>query len=303
VELINRYRPKTFEEVVGHDAVVEALATALDNGTARTFLLMGPSGVGKTTLARVCAASLGEHELVEVDAATYTGIEDMRKLAADFAYRPLGGGVRAVIIDEFHALSKPAITSWLKSLEEPQPWNYYFLCTTDAAKVPDAVRTRCYRVDLKPVPVKAITALLTNVARLEKWKLPAGVAQLCAEEATGSPRQALSYLAACASATTLAEAEDLVLNAPAEEMAEAVDLARALVQRKRWKEVQGVLAKLQGASPESVRHVVRAYVNKVAVGARDEKTAGLSIEILDAFGQPFYQPADLTVAVGKVLLS
>ncbi len=305
MELINKYRPAAWDEVVGHEAQVRGLEAAIKKGTAHTFLLTGPSGVGKTTLARLAARALGEHELVEVDAATYTGIDDMRSLTASCAYRPLGGGKRAVIIDEFHALSKAAVQSWLKALEEPQPWTYFFLCTTEPQRVIDTIRTRCYRVDLKPIKDRDLLELLNYVVKEEKLKLPKDVTALCAEEAGGSARQALSNLAMCAEVKTYEEAEQAVLHA-ATENAEAIELARALIQNQSWKTVQALLKKLGDTNPESVRHKVRGYVTAVILNAKDERSAGRGLEVLDAFSTPFNSAdgvSPLVLACGKAVLS
>lgn len=302
MELINKYRPQTFDEVVGHDRQVAALEHALEKGAARTFLFTGPSGVGKTTLARIAAAALGDHELVEVDAATNTGIDDMRALAEACSYQPLAGSKRAVIIDEFHALSKAAVQSWLKRLEEPSPWSYWFLCTTEPNRVLATVLTRCFRVDLRPVRVRDLTELLGWVAKQEKVKLPPDVIALCAEEANGSPRQALSNLAMCLTARTEDEAAQALHSAVSS--AEAVDLARALVRGEGWRDVLKLVHKLQETNPESVRRVVLRYVEKVVLGAKEARTAQRGMEILEAFGQPYYHldgASPLLIACRKVI--
>lgn len=302
--LINKYRPETFEEVVGHEKQVRALENAVKQKLATSFLLTGGSGLGKTTLARIVASEVGckPGDLLEIDAATHTGIDAMREVMSTLMYKPLGdGSVKAVIVDECHALSKQAWQSLLKILEQPPSWVYWFLCTTDPARVPKTIQTRCHWVDLKPVPKKALVGLLQDVVKGEKLKVPPSVIDLCAEEAQGSPRQALSNLVACAVAKDVDEAAEL-LNSVVES-AEAIDLARMLIRGARWSEVQELLKGFKDSDPESIRRVIMAYMTTVVLSSKREQDAGRGLEILDAFSQPFYQNGHLVLACGKVLLS
>ena len=304
--LINKYRPKDFSEVVGQDAVVRSLQANLKRNSSRTFLFTGQSGVGKTTLARIVAQEAGclPGDLLEVDAAVNTGIDDMRAVASTLLYRPLGeGAVKAIIIDESQALSKAACQSLLKILEEPPPWAFWFLCTTEPARVPENIRTRCTRYDLKPVEIGVLIDLLEDVATQEKLKLDPKIIDLCAKEAGGSPRQALSHLATCAGVKDITEAKELLRSAIESE--EAVNLARALVRGAGWNEVQRLLKGLDKVNPESVRHVVRSYLTKVALGAKTEASAGAALELLDCFSEPFNSGdglSPLALACGRAVL-
>lgn len=305
--LHTKYRPRTFDEVVGQDAVVRSLRRAVADGASRSFLLTGPAGCGKTTLARIAAAELGcaPEDIEEVDAATNTGVDDMRGVAAQLMYRPLGGGRRAIILDEAHRLSKNAWDSLLKIIEEPPDYAVWFLCTTEPTKVPKTIVTRCFPVELKPVRSADIEDLLTEVAGEEGLDLDEGVVRLCARSADGSPRQALVYLAACADVATVAEARELLRRA--EDVPEAVELARLLVKRAPWDAVQDLLGALAaaGTSPESVRQVVRAYAAKVVLGAKSRDQAADGVELLDAFSEPCGSDTSLApiiVACGRVLL-
>lgn len=283
--LQTKYRPSRWDEVIGQDKVVDALEAAVSRGKERVFLFTGPSGCGKTTLAFLCAKYLKCEEIRDTDAATDTGVDDMRAITAELLYRPLAGGNKAIIIDEAHMLSKNAWTSLLKSLEKPAPWVYWFICSSDGAKVPVAARNRSVAFELKPVSLGDLVALLTDIARLEDLKVPNDIIGICAREAQGSPRQAISNLAACLAAKTKADAVELLHSAS--ESAEAIDLARALYRGARWSELQQIVAKMKGLNPEGVRQVVRAYGTTIVLSASKESVAGPALEVLDAFSIPF----------------
>lgn len=304
-ELINKYRPKTFAEVVGHHTVIKSLQAALKKGSAHTFMFSGPRGTGKTTLARIAAEAAGcsAHDLIEIDGATNTGIDDMRAVTATLMYQPLGGGAKAIIVDEVQAISKAAVSSLLKITEEPPSWTYWFLCTTEPTRISEALRSRCTHYTLKPVGLTTLIELLDDVARKEKLKVEDAVIDLCAKQADGSPRQALSNLSVCAEAKNAAEARELLRQA--EEPEQAVALARALIKDAKWSDIQPILEGLKEVNPESVRHVVRAYVSAVVLKARSEGDAGFGVQILDAFSEPFHSAdgiAPLLVACGRIAL-
>jgi DNA polymerase III subunit gamma/tau len=300
-----KYRPQDFKEVIGQDAVVKSLENAIAKKLGTAFLFIGPSGVGKTTLARIAALELGcrPEDLQEIDAATKTGIDDMRAVMDDLMYRPLGEGtIKAVIVDEFHMLSKNAVTALLKTLEDPPSWVRWFLCTTEATKVPVAIKTRCLTYQLKEVRTDDLIDLLDSTD--EAKELHKDIIRLCAKEAGGSPRQALSNLGVCLVAETAAEAAELLRSAG--DAPAAFDLARALMNGANWDEVRGILANLKETSPESVRHVLRAYMTKVVLEPKNAKGAENAFAILEAFAEPFNSAdgiSPLVLACGRLVFA
>jgi DNA polymerase III subunit gamma/tau len=210
--LLTKYRPASFDKVLGNTATVRSLERAIKNKWGHAFLFTGRSGIGKTTLAYITAAALGcqPADRVEVDAAANSGVDDMRSVSGGLIYYPLGGGVKAIIIDECHMLSSSAWNSLLKIIEQPPEFAYWLLCTTQRTKIPDTIRSRCLHYDLKPVDCLSLVGLVNTVAERQHIKLPDGIARLCAKKAEGSARQALANLGICADAKSYAEAAEVL---------------------------------------------------------------------------------------------
>ncbi len=299
-----KYRPKTFAEIVGQPTLVASMQTVIEKRSAHSFLMVGPSGCGKTTIARIAAAELGCAEVIEVDAATNNGIDDMREVTNALRYKPMKGGAKALIIDEVHAASKQAFQSLLKSVEEPPDWAYWFLCTTDQDKVPKTIVTRCARFEVRTLDWETLSRdLLIPVADAEQMSCTDEVINVCARNAGGSPRQALVNLAMCANEVDTKAAAKLLLSMPDDDKA-GIDLARVLVAGTTWKEVQPLLDKLRDENAEGVRHVVRAYVTTVLLSGKNPAKAPQLFAILQHFSVPFYSAdgiSPLVLAVGNLV--
>src|SRR3954470_6053569 len=189
--LARKWRPKTFAELSGQEHVVKALTNALTRGRLHhAYLLTGTRGVGKTTIARILAKSLncvtgvtatpcgvcpacteidaGRFvDLLELDAASNTGVDNMREILDNARYVPTAGRYKVYLIDEVHMLSKGAFNSMLKTLEEPPEHLKFVLATTDPQKVPVTVLSRCLQFNLKQMPPAAIVAHLGKVLAQE----------------------------------------------------------------------------------------------------------------------------------------
>lgn len=301
--LYSVYRPKTFKEVIGHPEVTRSLKSSIEKGSNHAFCLVGPSGTGKTTLARIAALELNA-TVQEIDAATFTGIDAMREITKSLMYRPLSGENKVIIINECQGLSKAAWDSLLTTMEEPPAWCYWFLTTTDPAKLPPAVKTRCTTYALKPVPTKEIEELLDFIAAEEgilSDDTGAKIISMCAKEAGGSPRQAIVNLDACKAAKSREEAATLLQGA--QDVAEAHELAALLIKGTNWSKAKELLLILKDQNPESVRHVVRAYVTKVVLNS--DKPNKSHLAVLEAFSTPFPtgdQMSPLVLAVAGLLV-
>jgi DNA polymerase III gamma/tau subunit len=291
--IINKYRPNRLDEVIGNDAAVNALEAAINNEISSQFLFSGPPGIGKTTLARITARMLSCHpdDIEEVDGATETGIDNVRRITEELMYRPLGAGDRrAIIIDEVHALSAAANKALLKSLEEPPAHVIWCLCTTSPTKLDKAIVTRCLHITLKELSRDDLIGLLgcTNEAQ----GVDPDIISMCAREADGSPRQALSNLGICFKAKSREEANELLRTAG--DAPQAFELARLLHSGGNWAQVRTLLEALKETNPESIRQVVRAYVTKVALG--QDKPAR-ALDILEKFSVPFHSADGMSPVV------
>ncbi len=169
VSLHEECRPGTFDEVYGHEEIIDSLKEVVKAGRAKSFIFTGPSGVGKTTLARILADEFAGDvaqitNIIEIDAATNNGVEQVRSIAKNSMLKALGkSNTKSIIMDEAHMLTKSAWTALLKPIEEPPEHVYWMFCTTNEGKIPDNIKTRCLSYDLQPLDEEIITELLNKI--------------------------------------------------------------------------------------------------------------------------------------------
>src|SRR5690348_7926214 len=219
--LARKYRPSNFAELIGQEAMVRILSNAIAAGRiAHAFILTGVRGVGKTTTARILARALNclgpdgkggptvepcgqcEHcraiaedrhvDVMEMDAASRTGVDDIRELTDGVRYKPVSARFKIYIIDEVHMLSKNAFNALLKTLEEPPPDVKFIFATTEVHKVPVTVLSRCQRFSLRRVPADMLAQHYAKIAAAEKVAVEGGAVALIARAADGSVRDGLS---------------------------------------------------------------------------------------------------------------
>ena len=218
--LARKYRPSTFSEVVGQEHILKALENSIQhNKLHQAYMFSGTRGVGKTTIARVfakclncqtgdmpqpepcneCSACMeikaGRHiEFLEVDAASRTGVDDMRELLESVQYKPANARYKIYLIDEVHMLSKSSFNALLKTLEEPPPHVMFLMATTEVEKVPKTVLSRCLQLNLKIIPENQIREHIQSLLDLESIKYDEESLGLIANSAQGSIRDGLTLL-------------------------------------------------------------------------------------------------------------
>ena len=216
--LARKWRPQTFDDIVSQEYVTLSLKNAVSTGKiAHAFIFSGPRGVGKTSTARILAKALNcgsgptpepcsecafcreiaegkSLDVIEIDAASHTGVNDVREIIENVKYLPTSGKYKIYIIDEAHMLSQSAFNALLKTLEEPPPHVLFILATTEAHKIPVTILSRCQRYDFRKVPVEKIKENIASITGKEGIKVAEETLYIVAQEADGSMRDALSLM-------------------------------------------------------------------------------------------------------------
>ena len=289
--LARKYRPRRFEELVGQDAMVRTLTNAFETGRiAQGFMLTGVRGIGKTTTARLIARALnyslsdkptvkmdemGEHceailesrhvDVIEMDAASHTGVDNVREIIDQVRYKPISARYKVYIIDEVHMLSKAAFNALLKTLEEPPEHVKFIFATTEIRKVPVTVLSRCQRFDLRRVEAAVLMKHLAHVCEQERVEAEDAALRQIARAAEGSVRDGLSLLD-----QAIAHGHDRVRAQDVSAMLGLVDASRVidLFEAVMGGDLQAALANLAeshalGAEPSTLLNDLAAFTHLV----------------------------------------
>lgn len=291
MDLCSRYRPSCFDEVIGHRSVILSLKRVLSDKTLlpHAFLFSGPSGVGKTTLARILAQELGckSYNILEQDAVTQNSVDSMRELIANLRYPAMGGNpYRVLILDEAHALTTMTYNTLLQNIEEPPAHLFYIFCTTEVKALPNTLLTRLHHFPLKPVSVEDILQYLYKIKITEDFKISDEALLTIAKKAEGSVRQALSFLSPLRDSTGIDANE--ILEPDLDAASENFRPLFSAICEKSQKDDSKILELLRCmpyANPETIRQGLIQYATRTLFYS-DNPDIITHEKIMKAFGIP-----------------
>lgn len=285
-ELYLKYRPTKFSEMVGQRKMMKMLDGKLKRKEfPHALLLTGPSGTGKTTLARIIAAKLKcvGSDFHELNAAQERGIDMVRGISQRVGLSPLSSPCRVWLIDEAHALTPDAQGAFLKMLEDTPSHAYFFLATTDPQKLKETVKGRCTDVVCTRLKFDELEKLIRRVVAAEGAELEDEVIEKVAQLADGSARKALVLLGQAISEESTEAQLDVIRKADVE--TDAFQICRLLNNSTTvWSEVAKLLDGVED-DPEGIRYMILGYFRKVALGQKDPARA---VSIIETFQYDFY---------------
>lgn len=298
-----KYRPQVFNEVLGQDHIINSLENLFKiNKMPHSFLLTGNSGVGKTTVARIIASELGcePSNVVEIDAATHTGVDSMRLLCESLQYAGSGRSpIKVAIVDEAHMISKQGSNKLLKMVEEPPSHVYFVFATTEKSKIINTIQTRCHVYNFKDVSRNDLFDLLDYVCGKEEIDLENNSLDLIVRESFGSPRRALVYLSECRACKNKKEVAEILESA--QDSDTIIELCHLLISPGlNWKKATKILKSLRDKNPESVRISVFNYCNSCGIKSNTFEEASRFLFIMDVFSRPIY---NTSTGMGEILLN
>lgn len=270
LELYRKYRPSSFDEVVGNETTIKTIKKELENGS-HTFLLTGNAGCGKTTLARIMAKELGAGEMSinEINSAENRGIDTAREVMEQMRYSPSDGSSLVWIFDECHQWLAPVQNAFLKALEDTPSHCYFFLCTTDPQKLIAPLKSRCSIIKVSSLNENEMVYLLKRTARSEKIKVSEKVLERIVDIADGGARTALKLLSKVLFLDNDEERLEALKNVQDNDSPQIIELCKALLQPQvKWQTLSKILKNGNFSDAERCRQSVIGYMNSVLLNGK-----------------------------------
>lgn len=309
-DLYHKYRPRKFSEVVGHKEIISSVKNSLKaTNPSQSYLLIGESGTGKTTTARIMALSLnceakaedGEPcleckscnsimsgrcmDIVEVNAADHRGIDAIRSLCATMPLMPLQVKRKVFILDEAHQLTNDAQSSLLKELEEAPKHVFIILCTTHPTKIIPTVRNRCQKFTFNSLPPKQIMDLLEQVSTFEGFDFDESILKNIAQKSEGSPRNSLVLLQQVSQLEDRSPASvERLLSSESEAEGNALKLCFHLASSSpRWDTLMNIYKEAAHMGPPAIGMILAGFFRNKLIGAKNAEEAKVFSNLLSMF--------------------
>lgn len=270
LELYRKYRPDNLEQIVGNEATIKSLKSEFENGS-HVFLLAGPAGCGKTTIARIMAKEVGAGDLSihEINSAKNRGIETAREVEEQMRFCPSDGDAIVWIFDECHQWLAPVQNAFLKAFEDTPEHVYFFLCTTNPEKLIAPLKTRCSIINVSPLTDDEMKYLLKRTSRAEGIKLSGEIYDKIIEISQGGSRKALKLLSKVLYLDSDEERLSVLKKENVAENEDTIELCRALLKKGiSFSELAGILKSIDTTEAEKVRQAVMGYMNAVLLSGK-----------------------------------
>lgn len=285
-------RPTDFDQIVGQDVQIVKLKNMLKKGTLPNVILFtGPTGCGKTSAARILSSKLGvppvegEMNFTEMNCANCRGIDDVREIASEMRLGPMGGKARVYILDEVVQLPRQTQQATLKMLEDTPKHVYFFLCTTDKSSLLDTLVGRCHPVSFKALSRFDLGRVMDRSLKERNYKLADVVLDRIFENVNGSARMALQLLESVLAHEDLQKQLDSIEEESSK--AAGIDLVRAIVNRKPWTEVAGIIKNLS-CDAEVVRRIALTYCETILLGNSPMPMKSYAAMVIREFAKPWF---------------